>query len=876
MDQSMLLLLPCSQESTANSSNTSLATDADLPNSNDLKKSDSIQLLRESYTTTTSTAMNKTVCSTSLLSPSTTHGLEQQLTSYLLNPLTFGCLLPSNRGQGQLTAAFLPDGSMTLLQAANISTSSIPSHSNSPSLYSSQTLTDECNTTSDDFASGGGKVRAVSDKLLTSTVLHLPRISSSLQEKNTERNYANGEQRSELSSRPIGMSTNQVLPLASQIPVSASTGATGTPDHTSSSFPLAGSASEMLKKCAAVVAEQHKNTNTQLRLSQQLLPQQPLVTRESDNSKLTSPPLKTGIAKPRKKLKTDKARKRTSTRKGVSAGQVKLNPQLLSQFSSTLVLQEQGQPGEVLISIPEQGDRDGSNTGYQEDADDLAWLNNTESRDIESSDCSEKVLESETAVKKRKVSAGQEVTGYKQLSIDAMLGSSGTNMQAYSSPLGGQPASSFVQNPGFYASSFYPAQSSMCNYVNRSSKDPTNYLGYSPYSYSTPPAAAASANNVFNPTQQGIDYTGIYGHSQNPYSYAASYPYIAGSTGPTTPSPSVPSTQTYQLQDLPPANTTTANSQGESQFSPTIPSTPSPPLGKQDSSRGRGRTRTRKQTSSPGPEADVNRVFIWDLEETIVIFHALMTGSYAQRFGKDVAQSAAVGLRIEELIFSLADSHLFFSDLEECDQVHIDDVSSDDNGQDLSGYNFHADGFHQTAQGPGLCVATGVRGGVDWMRKLAFRYRRIKELYNSFKTNVGGLLGTQKRDLWMQLRQDMETITDSWLTLALKSLNIIASRNNCVNILVTSSQLVPTISKTLLYGLSGAFEIDNIYSAAKIGKESCFERIATRFGRKCTYVVIGDGRDEEVSAKQLNWPFWRVATHSDLAALHHALDLEYL
>lgn len=27
----------------------------------------------------------------------------------------------------------------------------------------------------------------------------------------------------------------------------------------------------------------------------------------------------------------------------------------------------------------------------------------------------------------------------------------------------------------------------------------------------------------------------------------------------------------------------------------------------------------------------------------------------------------------------------------------------------------------------------GVRGGVDWMRKLAFRYRKIKEIYNSYK-----------------------------------------------------------------------------------------------------------------------------------------------
>ena len=38
---------------------------------------------------------------------------------------------------------------------------------------------------------------------------------------------------------------------------------------------------------------------------------------------------------------------------------------------------------------------------------------------------------------------------------------------------------------------------------------------------------------------------------------------------------------------------------------------------------------------------------------------------------------------MEELIFNLADSHLFFNDLEECDQVHCDDVAADDNGQDL-------------------------------------------------------------------------------------------------------------------------------------------------------------------------------------------------
>ncbi|KAK2186556.1 hypothetical protein NP493_196g03000, partial [Ridgeia piscesae] len=186
---------------------------------------------------------------------------------------------------------------------------------------------------------------------------------------------------------------------------------------------------------------------------------------------------------------------------------------------------------------------------------------------------------------------------------------------------------------------------------------------------------------------------------------------------------------------------------------------------------------------------------------------------------QDPPGSVSLGLRMEEMIFNMADTHLFFNDLEaslelvkqnwttinasrdlttssigerghvptclridpprvyalfdipkrlsaefppgefgsaigwpcpkerlirgvlwlqECDQVHIDDVSSDDNGQDLSNYNFATDGFHAAATNANLCLATGVRGGVDWMRKLAFRYRRIKEIYSSYRNNVGG------------------------------------------------------------------------------------------------------------------------------------------
>lgn len=41
---------------------------------------------------------------------------------------------------------------------------------------------------------------------------------------------------------------------------------------------------------------------------------------------------------------------------------------------------------------------------------------------------------------------------------------------------------------------------------------------------------------------------------------------------------------------------------------------------------------------------------------------------------------------------------------------------------------------------------------------------------------TSGVTGPQKRDQWVQLRQEIESLTDNWLTLALKSLSIINSR----------------------------------------------------------------------------------------------------
>ncbi|XP_070080019.1 eyes absent homolog 4 isoform X24 [Equus caballus] len=414
--------------------------------------------------------------------------------------------------------------------------------------------------------------------------------------------------------------------------------------------------------------------------------------------------------------------------------------------------------------------------------------------------------------------------------------------------------------------------------------------GQTAYSYQMPgssfaPSSTIYANNSvsnstnFSGSQQEYPSYTAFGQNQYAQYYSAST-YGAYMTSNNTADGTSSSTSTYQLQESLPGLTSQPGTDLHPGGFDTVqsPSTPIKDLDERTcrSSGSKSRGRGRKNNPSPPPDSDLERVFVWDLDETIIVFHSLLTGSYAQKYGKDPPMAVTLGLRMEEMIFNLADTHLFFNDLEECDQVHIDDVSSDDNGQDLSTYSFATDGFHAAASSANLCLPTGVRGGVDWMRKLAFRYRRVKELYNTYKNNVGGLLGPAKRDAWLQLRAEIEGLTDSWLTNALKSLSIISTRSNCVNVLVTTTQLIPALAKVLLYSLGSAFPIENIYSATKIGKESCFERIVSRFGTNITYVVIGDGRDEEHAANQHNMPFWRISSHSDLLALHQALELEYL
>ncbi|XP_058801576.1 eyes absent homolog 4 isoform X2 [Phymastichus coffea] len=458
----------------------------------------------------------------------------------------------------------------------------------------------------------------------------------------------------------------------------------------------------------------------------------------------------------------------------------------------------------------------------------------------------------------------------------------------YGSLYGANPYyNSLYSSPSYGSTTASKSSSSLQSSYLGSYTTPSSMTQYSSYaSYNSGTTTFPTVPQNISSASQKLDYTAystsLYGNDRVPLQYSGYYPVPGYHTTPTSFNISnlnfVDSTKSALTLDTTSLDTSdltareTANVEGSS----------AKPCKRGRRQSGSGNSIGSADTTEAGPD----RIFIWDLDETIIVFQSLLTGHFATTHNKEPTILSQLAYRMEEIIFWLADSHFFFNDIEvscrislrsqDCDQAHIDDVSSDDNGQDLSAYNFATDGFHCEAASNGICLPSGVRGGVDWMRKLAFRYRKIKETYCNYRNNVGGLLGAAKREHWLNLRAEIEQQTENWLTIAVKCLCLIGKRNHCVNILVTSDQLIPSLSKVLLFGLGGLFPIENIYSASKTGKENCFGRIVARFGRKCTYVVIGDGSDEEAAARTHNFPFWRIKSHSDMQALYNALEMDFL
>ncbi|TVU19092.1 hypothetical protein EJB05_35225 [Eragrostis curvula] len=249
------------------------------------------------------------------------------------------------------------------------------------------------------------------------------------------------------------------------------------------------------------------------------------------------------------------------------------------------------------------------------------------------------------------------------------------------------------------------------------------------------------------------------------------------------------------------------------------------------------------QASTDAVMDQITNVYIWDMDETLILLKSLLDGSYAGSFDglKDRDKSVDIGKRWENLILEVCDEHFFYEQIENYNQPFLNALSEYDDGKDLTAYDFEADCFSS----PYDDVSK---------RKLAYRHRAIGEKYAKklFDNNAHKLLE--------------EAIGKSSATPTAYSSSI-----NCI---VTSGSLIPSLAKCLLYRLDDVVSSENVYSSWEVRKLQCFKWIKERFdGPNVRFCVIGDGPEECSAAQVMKWPFIKIEFRPDGPHRFPGLDM---
>ncbi|RWW19626.1 hypothetical protein GW17_00016306 [Ensete ventricosum] len=191
-------------------------------------------------------------------------------------------------------------------------------------------------------------------------------------------------------------------------------------------------------------------------------------------------------------------------------------------------------------------------------------------------------------------------------------------------------------------------------------------------------------------------------------------------------------------------------------------------------------------------------VYIWDMDETLILFKSLLDGTYAAAFDglKDTRTGVEIGKRWENHILQVCDEHFFYEEIENYNEPFLDSLSEYDDGQDLSNYDFNKDGF---------CFPYDDSN----KKKLAYRHRLIAQKYSQ---------------IYLFLVQKIEIVQGLWYRMHMLKL-----------------------------------KLRSFYSSWEVGKLQCFSWIKERFGRRnVRFCAIGDGPEECEAAQAMRWPFIKI------------------
>ncbi|TXG54322.1 hypothetical protein EZV62_019578 [Acer yangbiense] len=262
----------------------------------------------------------------------------------------------------------------------------------------------------------------------------------------------------------------------------------------------------------------------------------------------------------------------------------------------------------------------------------------------------------------------------------------------------------------------------------------------------------------------------------------------------------------------------------------------------------------------------ITNVYIWDMDETLILLKSLLNGTYAEAFNgsKDGQKGVELGKMWENHILKICDESFFYEQIENYNKPFLDALNQYDDGRELSDYDFNQDEFSPPYDDLNL-------------KKLAYRHRAIA---NKYKKGLQNIFDREMLSTWDELYNMTDVYTDRWLssarafleqcssgkegsTSSLASVNGIIDSTNAkfqhINVLVTSGALIPSLVKCLLFRLDDWIAHENVYSSWEVGKPQCFQWIKERFSNpNVRFCVIGDGWEECEAAQTMQWPLVKI------------------
>ncbi|KAH9705122.1 Eyes absent-like [Citrus sinensis] len=190
-------------------------------------------------------------------------------------------------------------------------------------------------------------------------------------------------------------------------------------------------------------------------------------------------------------------------------------------------------------------------------------------------------------------------------------------------------------------------------------------------------------------------------------------------------------------------------------------------------------------------DATLTKVFIWDMDETLILLKSLLNGTFAQSFNdlKDADKGVQIGRMWENHILNVCDECFFYEQIENNNTPFLDALKQYDDGRDLSDYEFDRDE---------LCPPFDDLS----LKKIAYRHRAIAHKYEEGLQNI---FDKELLRVWDELYDMTDEYTDRWLSsarvlleqcssgkevstssLGLASLDSADTKSEHVNILVTS------------------------------------------------------------------------------------------